>query len=345
MSGTHRTRRGVLLGGLVLAGGAVCTGVLGYGEAWALDAPSIIHCDGWDASDPSATIKIHNRRPVRILVHHTATPNVTDFSRDAGESLARSIQRNHMRTRGWADSGQHFTISRGGHVLEGRHRSLEMLRGGRRQVEGAHCTGQNVVAVGIENEGTYTATGPTDKHWKRLVQMCAYVCKQYRIRPTEIFGHRDFKDTACPGDVLHRMLPTLREEVAAALGGSQVRKEGEPDADTWPLLRVADRGPDVLAAQHLLRATGTTEVVADGRFDRRTADAVRRFQHTNGTEEVNGMIGGESWPLLVAPTGRVSARETTRALQALTDAPRTTTDMDKADWRRLLVREAARRGR
>ena len=345
MSGTHMTRRGVLLGGLVVAGGAVCTGVLGYGEAWALDAPSIINCDGWVARDPSHSITVHNRRPVKILVHHTATENVTDYSRDAGEELARSIQRFHMRTRGWVDSGQHFTISRGGYVLEGRHRSLEMLRGGKRQVEGAHCTGQNIVAVGIENEGTYTATGPTDKQWKRLIQMCAYVCKQYRIRPTEIYGHRDFKDTACPGDVLYGMLPKLRKAVASALGGSEVRKEGQPDPDTWPLLRVADRGPDVLAAQHLLRATGMTEVVADGRFDRRTADAVRRFQRTNGTEEINGMIGGESWPLLVAPTTPVSTRETTRALQALDTSERSPSTMETADWRQLLMREAARSGR
>ena len=33
-------------------------------------------------------------------------------------------------------------------------------RVGRRQVEGAHCTGQNVVALGIENEGTYSAVDP-----------------------------------------------------------------------------------------------------------------------------------------------------------------------------------------
>jgi N-acetylmuramoyl-L-alanine amidase/Putative peptidoglycan binding domain len=346
VSGAHITRRGVLIGGLAVAGGTVCTGVLGAGPAWALDTPSIIGCDGWDARSARSAIKVHNRRPAKILVHHTATPNVKKVSRAAAEDLAQSIQNFHMNTRGWIDSGQHFTISRGGFVLEGRHRSLEMLRGGRRQVEGAHCTGQNIIAVGIENEGTYTATGPPAEQWKRLQQLCAYVCQQYRIRPTEIYGHRDFKDTACPGDTLYSMLPKLRSQVADLLREDVDEDEtGTESTETWPLLRVADRGPDVLAAQHLLRATGETEVVPDGRFDRRTADAVRRFQKANGTEEINGMIGGESWPLLVAPTATVSVREVTHALRALTNSGRSPSGVDVAEWQRLLIAGSARRDR
>jgi hypothetical protein len=335
------TRRGVLLGGLVVAGGAVCTGVLGAGQAWALDTPSIISCDDWDARS-ARSLKVHNRRPAKILIHHTATPNVSDLSRTQAQRLARNIQNHHLDQQGWADSGQHFTVSRGGYVLEGRHRSLEMLRGGRRMVEGAHCTGQNIIAVGIENEGTYSTNGPTTQQWNRLRQMCAYVCQQYKVRPTEIYGHRDFKDTACPGDVLYTMLPKLRTEVAALLREDDDSSTASTEA--WPLLRVADRGSDVQAAQHLLRGAGYRDVVPDGRFDRRTADAVRQFQKVNGTEQVNGMIGGESWPLLVAPAGTGSTRETTRALQAL-GAAAAPAEPDAATWQQLLGREAARRGR
>jgi len=340
---TQFTRRGVLLGGLVVAGGAVCTGVLGSGQAWALDTPSIIGCDDWDARSPRDPIKVHNRRPAKILVHHTASANVKDYSRAQAEKLARNIQKDHLDRQRWADSGQHFTISRGGYVLEGRHRSLEMLRGGRRMVEGAHCTGQNIIAVGIENEGTYSTTGPTTQQWNRLRLMCAYVCKQYKVRPTEIYGHRDFKDTACPGDMLYSMLPKLRTEVAALL--REDTDKSTTNTEAWPLLRVADRGSDVQAAQHLLRAAGHTEVVPDGRFDRRTADAVRRFQKANGTEEVNGMIGGESWPLLVTPDGSAPSRETMRALQALSPSGRVPSSMDATAWQELLNREAERRGR
>jgi peptidoglycan hydrolase-like protein with peptidoglycan-binding domain len=172
--------------------------------------------------------------------------------------------------------------------------------------------------------------------------MCAYVCQQYKVRPTEIYGHRDFKDTACPGDVLYKMLPKLRTEVAALLREDDDTSTASTEA--WPLLRVADRGSDVQAAQHLLRGAGYRDVVPDGRFDRRTADAVREFQKVNGTEQVNGMIGGESWPLLVAPAGTASTRETTRALQAL-GAAAAPAEPDAATWQQLLGQEAARRGR
>jgi peptidoglycan hydrolase-like protein with peptidoglycan-binding domain len=139
------------------------------------------------------------------------------------------------------------------------------------------------------------------------------------------------------------MLPKLRTEVAGLLREDSGTATAGTEA--WPLLRVADRGSDVQAAQHLLRAAGHREIVADGRFDRDTADAVRRFQQVNGTEEVNGMIGGESWPLLVAPLAPVSVRESTLAWQALGASGRAPSDAGTRAWQRLLQDEAMRRGR
>ncbi|WP_214367911.1 N-acetylmuramoyl-L-alanine amidase [Pseudonocardia sp. H11422] len=309
------SRRNVLLGGLALAGGGLLAGTLDSDRAWAAASPPIIDCAGWGARPNSRVVPIWNQRPVKILVHHTATPNVADFSRGAADRLARGIQNFHMDRRGWLDTGQHFTISRGGFVLEGRHRSLEVLRLGKRQVEGAHCTGQNVVAVGIENEGTYTAADPPAELWNRLREMCAYICSRYGIRPTEIFGHRDFKDTACPGDRLYGMLPRLRTEVAGALG--QRLDRAATVKASWPLLRVADRGSEVLAAQYLMRDAGMTGVVPDGRFGRTMADTVRSYQAANGFEEVNGMIGGESWPALARPVQRGEGGDAERAVETL----------------------------
>ena len=173
---------------------------------------------------------------------------------------------------------------------------------GRWQVEGAHCTGQNVVALGIENEGTYSAVNPPAELWNKLRSLCAYLCAQYGIRPSQIYGHRDFKDTACPGDRLYAALPRLRSEVAGLLG-QRLTKATVSEA-AWPLLRIADRGERVLAAQHLLRAAGVPGVVPDGRFTRELADTVRAFQDEHGfgrddpgrdeADGPTGMIGGET---------------------------------------------------
>jgi hypothetical protein len=323
-----------------VVGGGLLTG-LDVDEAWAIGGPPIISCDGWGSRAPRGKLPTYAKNPVKILVHHTATPNVADTSQAAAVKLARSIQNFHMNARGWPDTGQHFTVSRGGVVLEGRHLSLLFARVGHKQVEGAHCTGQNVVALGIENEGTYSSVDPPQAQWNRLRTLCAYLCGQYGIRPTQIYGHRDFKDTACPGDRLYRALPRLRSEVAGLLG----QKIGKQSAATWPLLQVGDAGVRVQAAQYLLRDAGATGVVPDGRFTPELADTVRGFQAAHGfldddTAQPTGMIGGEMWPALARPVRAADGGDAGRAVEVLLRGRRTesTPDVVTPDvWQRLLA--------
>lgn len=334
------TRRDLLLGGLAAAGGGLLGGVV-PASAYAADGPTIVNCDQWGSRRPNGLLPVVNARPVKILVHHTATPNVASPGADAAVRLARGIQNFHMNTRRWPDTGQHFTVSRGGVVLEGRHRSLEFVRVGRQQVEGAHCTGQNLVALGIENEGTYSAVDPPEKLWNRLRELCAYLCRQYRIAPTQIFGHRDFKDTACPGDRLYAALPRLRKEVATLLR----RRAARTRAATWPLLRVADRGDRVLAAQYLLRDAGVAGVVPDGRFTPELADAVRGFQAVRGfvddeTLQVTGMIGGQTWPAIARAVRSDERGDAARAVEILARGRRTESLPDVITpevWQHLLT--------
>ncbi|PUB28872.1 N-acetylmuramoyl-L-alanine amidase [Promicromonospora sp. AC04] len=181
--------------------------------------PTIASCNTWGAEAARGTIDTVSTNPNKILIHHTASANVTDYSQAAGYQIARDIQQWHFAN-GWVDTGQHLTVSRGGYVMEGRHGSLSRLQNGSGMVVGAHAPGQNSQAIGIENQGTYTSATPPAQLWSRLVELCAYICDQYGIAPTQIYGHRDYTATACPGDVLYSMLPQLRSEVAAALAGT-----------------------------------------------------------------------------------------------------------------------------
>jgi peptidoglycan hydrolase-like protein with peptidoglycan-binding domain len=130
------------------------------------------------------------------------------------------------------------------------------------------------------------------------------------------------------------MLDRLRTQVAGALG---ITRLVQPPR--WPLLRVADKGVPVQAAQHLLRASGTPAPV-HGQFDRDTADAVRSFQRHHGIE-VTGMIGGESWPLLARPVRVGQDGDAGRAVRLLA-ARRTGHDaaapavVDQRSWQTLL---------
>lgn len=245
------TRRAVLTGGFALAVGAALP-LAAAGRAHSAAGPNVIGCATWGARAASEPVVILADRPERIIVHHTATANVTDYSQRRAFALARAIQTYHMDAQGWIDTGQHFTVSRGAFVMEGRHNSLAELRAGTRQVRAAHCIGQNTVAIGIENEGTYTSEAPPAAQYAALADLCAHICSQYGLPASEIYGHRDFNSTACPGDRLYALLPALRRDVAVRLGTpvSDLDAGAEPGAEPdqvsdplWDLVHRATTEP------------------------------------------------------------------------------------------------------
>ncbi|WP_374333600.1 peptidoglycan recognition family protein [Streptomyces sp. DH20] len=211
---SNRFRRRLLLAGAAgLAAGAV------PGVAHARGAAVQPDIDGtkvWGARSPQGTVSVLQYRPSRIVVHHTVSANSTDYSRAQAHSHAHWVQDLHMDDNGWVDTGYHFLVSRGGWITEGRTGSLTALTGGRTFVLGAHTSGQNTQAIGIACEGQYHAGAqPPQAQWEVLVTLCAYACDQYGIASTQIYGHKDYGTTQCPG-VYHDMLPQLRAEVAAA---------------------------------------------------------------------------------------------------------------------------------
>lgn len=217
------SRRGVLGG---LAGLAAVSSVpLVAGTAFAakreVPQPDIYSCADWGARPPNGTPSVVSKRPNKIICHHTAYPNTDDLSLEYAFANSRDIQDLHMDNNGWIDSGQHFTNSRGGFLTEGRHGSLDALLDGTYMIQGAHCVGQNSQAIGIENDGSYhTGEQPTEPQWASLIDFCAFICFKYKIPATEIYGHKDFNSTLCPGGI-HDRLPELREAVQAVLDGSK----------------------------------------------------------------------------------------------------------------------------
>ncbi len=210
----HLSRRNVFRGAVVIGAGTVLPPLLAEP---ALAAPVIASCATWGARNPSSTLTQLATNPNKIIIHHTATPNSTDYSQAHAYALARSIQNHHMDNNGWSDTGQNFTVSRGGYIMEGRHYSLSKLTAGSGFVTSAHCPGQNTTGVGIENEGTYTSLTPPTVLWDKLVDLCVYICQRYGISSSQIYGHRDFVATACPGDAFYAQLPALKAAVQAKL--------------------------------------------------------------------------------------------------------------------------------
>lgn len=274
----------------------------------AVPRPTLHTRSAWGARPPSSPVTMLSSRPTMVIVHHTAGSNTTNYTQSWAYQMSRGIQNYHMDSNGWIDAGQQFTISRGGYIMEGRNRSIEALTSGTKHVVGAHVSGQNNVAIGIENEGTYITASPTAALWTSLVNTVAYMCQQYSIAPARIFGHRDYNNTQCPGDRLYAMLPQLRDEVAAKLGSGN-----PPDPVAWPLVRQGDSGPVVRTVQHLLRQGGAT-ITADGAFGPATDSAVRTFQSARGLT-ADGLVGSQTWPALVVTVRNGSTGEAVRGAQ------------------------------
>lgn len=184
-----------------------------------MSEPKIFTTAEWGARNVSSNF---STKPARgIVVHNTQSPNrapkTGNAEQQAAFALARSIQNLHMDDNHWSDTGQHFTISRGGLLMEGRHGSLTAARSGK-VVKGAHACGvglYNTQWFGIEIEGDNLPTDQvTQQQFDALVELCAWLCFWGGVDSAKIIPHKEVKEgcTDCPRKFADRV-PTLRDAV------------------------------------------------------------------------------------------------------------------------------------
>ena len=129
-----------------------------------------------------------------IIIHHVGNTN-----RDVS---AAEIHRWH-RNNGWSGIGYHFVIRKDGTIERGR--PMDML--------GAHCYEHNWHTVGVNLVGAFDDNEPEPEQLAAAAKLLAALCRYYGLKPDEdtIKGHRDFNNTACPGQLLYDELPHLIE--------------------------------------------------------------------------------------------------------------------------------------
>ncbi len=180
-------------------------------------APRIVSRSEWGA-DPQYMTWPASRVPVRkFALHHTAT---SDGGADPAASI-RAIYYYHAVTLGWGDIGYNYIIDRAGNVYEGRAGGVNTV--------GAHVENANEGVDGIALLGTYQDARPTDAMVAAVISLIAWRARAQGVDPQgtspilgrmlpNILGHRDLMSTDCPGDAAYALLPTIRQQVAAALG-------------------------------------------------------------------------------------------------------------------------------
>lgn len=169
--------------------------------------PNVLPRSAWGARNTQPASVQPMQRPYRITIHHSAIATTSSSQRAAAAQIL-SVQRGHQTTEGWADIGYHFLIDRAGRVWEGRP-----LRW-----QGAHAGGDhNRGNIGVCLLGNFLrgveGQEPTTEQKAALEATLRWLGDVHDIGPDQVFFHRQFKSTECPGprleaavtDILRRM--------------------------------------------------------------------------------------------------------------------------------------------
>jgi hypothetical protein len=146
----------------------------------------------------------------RLTVHHSSEQG--DALEDPVEML-RMIERNHKagtRTSPpWACIGYHFIIAKDGRVFEGRPLAYQ----------GAHAVGDNNIGnIGVCLLGDFEHGTVPQAQRDALVATLDRLCARYAIDRDQIFGHREFKKTDCPGRYLMAIVEQYRGSSEGEVG-------------------------------------------------------------------------------------------------------------------------------
>ncbi|MGL5833085.1 MAG: peptidoglycan recognition protein family protein [Waterburya sp.] len=261
----------------------------------------VISTKDWGAKSPRDNTKFSRTNPKYVVIHHTASqnpPNHVSKGTEAGaKKYARDLQNFHMDTNGWSDSGHNFLNTTAGILLEGRHGTLDAVKQGQ-CVQSAHAAKQasrlagGNQSPGIENEGTFMTYKMEAKQWNSLVELCVALCQSCNIVPTNIRGHKDFSNSACPGDWLYAQLPKLRQEVADKLNTGKDHNNFDNDDQEVITrdLQFGSNGLDVTRLQQRLAEKGFNPGDIDGDFGDHTRSAVIAFQRAMALLD-DGIVG------------------------------------------------------
>lgn len=117
-----------------------------------------------------------------IQIHHTWSPSYKNFYKPNGtheDELARqnSMKTYHVKTNGWADIAQHFTIFPNGAIVTGRKLSNTTPVG---------IKGWNANKICIEIYGNFDKGGDvmTEEQKQAVITVYSELCKKFNITPS-----------------------------------------------------------------------------------------------------------------------------------------------------------------
>lgn len=126
----------------------------------------------------------NRRKTNKIILHCTASPK---------DTTVEEIHNMHIKQKGWLGIAYHYLIRFNGDIYEGRPEGTI----------GGHTLNQNSYSIGlVYNGGVDKNIKPKDtrtpEQREALFELVEYLLKKYDLRITDVYGHRDFQNKACP---------------------------------------------------------------------------------------------------------------------------------------------------
>lgn len=124
--------------------------------------------------------------PERIILHHSLTKD--------SETVSWGVIRNYHIDMGYNNIGYHYGI-------EFLRDYYEILLGRMTDEVGAHTKGHNNNSLGICFIGNFDLIAPPELQWQLGLKLVRFLCRNYNINVSNVFGHREFADKTCPGNL------------------------------------------------------------------------------------------------------------------------------------------------
>ncbi|RVE47454.1 hypothetical protein evm_007865 [Chilo suppressalis] len=128
-----------------------------------------------------------------VVIHHSYTPGACTTKVQCIKAM-QNMQNFHMDDRDWWDIGYNYAVGGDGAAYEGR--GWDIL--------GAHALHFNSVSIGICIIGDWRSELPPKQQLETAKALIAAGVKLGRISSEyKLVGHRQVRDTECPGDALY----------------------------------------------------------------------------------------------------------------------------------------------
>ena len=220
----------------------------------------------------------------RIILHHA----------ESTKCSIEDIHRWHLNN-GWSGCGYHFLVRKDGSIYRGRPENKL----------GAHTQNYNTGSIGVCFEGSYNSEQMPEAQLRSGQELVTYLCDKYNLLKANVYKHKDFNSTDCPGsnfpfELLQKGANNSNTDNKMTIIDELKAECTKQGFSSYPTCRKGAKGNITKIIQRLLIEKGykLPQYGADGSFGAETEKAVKAFQSDHGLS-VDGIVGKNTWSKLL----------------------------------------------